>query len=50
MGFPHEKVKEHGIYVFTKEDIVRFRDEILKKREEFKRKEEAGEYPFEDDE
>ena len=50
VGFPHEKVKEHGIYVFTKEDIVRFRDEILKKREEFKRKEEAGEYPFEDDE
>ena len=43
LGMPSEKLNDYGVCIFTKEDIVGFKDELLKQREEEWAREEAEE-------
>ena len=34
LGMPREYVGDYGVYIFTKEEVLGFKDELLKQREE----------------
>ena len=43
LGMPREYVGDYGVYIFTKEEVLGFKDELLKQREEEWAREEAEE-------
>ena len=43
LGMPREYVGDYGVYIFTKEEVLGFKDELLKQREEKWVREEAEE-------